>query len=207
MPGIMYGGISRTAPAWAADGIGAETLIPGGARLDPSQFLAEDAVVVTVGAAGAAQGAVSVPVDALSGPIPSGTVLYFGGAKVAQLTAAAAAGATALTVAALPTALVDNDTATYGGVGRKVVVAGTLIGRTFAERAANTGFGPATVASDDEIYLVAQDVTDLAINPDVELYRHQRLVKETMLPGWDSLSAQAKAAIRARYQCISAQPE
>jgi hypothetical protein len=88
-------------------------------------------VIVTVGAAGAAQGAVAVPVDALSGAIPSGTVLNFGGAKFARLTAGAAAGAVALAVAAIPTALVDNDTATYAGVagsGSKVLLAGTAIG-------------------------------------------------------------------------------
>lgn len=72
-------------------------------------------VVATVGVAGAAQGATSVPVAALSGPIPTGTVLDFGGAKFAVLTANAAAGATALAVRALPTALVSGDAATFKG--------------------------------------------------------------------------------------------
>lgn len=191
-----------TAAAWAGEGRGADSLVPGGARVQASQFLATDAVVVTVGA-NAAQNATSVTVAALSGPIPAGTVLYFGGAKVATLTAAAAAGATSLTVAALPTALVAADVATYAGVGKKVIRAGTLIGRTFAERTAGTGFGPADVATpDDEIYLVAFDVTDADMNPDVELYRHGRLVKENFLPNWATLSTQARNAIRTRYQCI-----
>lgn len=90
-----------------------------------------DPVVVGVGSAGAAIDAVAVPVDALSGAIPSGTTLDFGGKKFARLTAAAAKGATSLTVAALATALVDADTATYPGVagsGDRVLPAGTVIG-------------------------------------------------------------------------------
>lgn len=70
-------------------------------------------VVVTVGSAGAATDATTIPVDALTGPIPSGVTLAFGSKKFATLTAAAAEGATSLTVAAIPTAVVDNDAATY----------------------------------------------------------------------------------------------
>jgi hypothetical protein len=79
-------------PAWVAEALGEDTLVPGGARLDPAQFALPDAVTATVGAAGAAQNATSVPVAALAGPIPSGTILYFSGTKYARLTAAAAAG-------------------------------------------------------------------------------------------------------------------
>ena len=74
-----------------------------------------DPVIVTVGAAGALATATSIPVAALSGPIPSGTVLDFGTNKFARLTADAVATDTALTVAALPTALVSTNTATYKG--------------------------------------------------------------------------------------------
>lgn len=88
-------------------------------------------VVVVVGAAGALADATSLPVDALSGPIPSGTVLDFGGKKFARLTAAALAGAVALTVAALPTALVDDDTATYvGGTQQARLTAAAARGAT-----------------------------------------------------------------------------
>jgi hypothetical protein len=90
------------------------------------------AVLVVVGAAGAIATATSVPVDALSGPIPSGTILDFEGAgKFAILTADAAAGATSLTVEALPDALDDDDEATYAGSagsGQKHLRAGTVIG-------------------------------------------------------------------------------
>ncbi|HRJ51071.1 MAG TPA: hypothetical protein PKU91_11075, partial [Phycisphaerales bacterium] len=84
-------------------------------------------------------------VAALSGPIPSGTILYFGESKdFATLAAAAAAGATSLTVQALPQIVESGDKATYAGAGtkKKVITSGTLLGRTYAERDANTPYGP-----------------------------------------------------------------
>jgi len=186
-----------SSPIWAADYLTREHLLPGGAKLDASQFAGEDAVLVTVGA-NAAGAATSVTVTALLGPIPSGTLLYFGAAKVAVLTAAAALGATTLTVAALPTALVSADAATYAGIAAKAVRSGTLVSRTYAERDAFTGFGPA-VSTDDEAYLVVYDVPNLARDNDVELYRHDGLVKENFLPGFAALSAALKVVIRARY--------
>lgn len=190
-----------TAAAWAGDFFDRDHMIPGGAKLDPAQFTDTDSVVVTVGAAGAIATATSVPVDALSGPIPSGTTLYFGTNKYATLTAAAALGATSLTVAALATALVDNDTATYSGVGAAVtVVSGTIVGRTIAERDAGTPYGPAADA-DAEVYIVCFDRYDVTLNADIELYRPNSIVKETFLPGWAAISAAVKAKIRAAYVC------
>lgn len=85
--------------------------IPGNAKIE---YTADaTGVAVTVGTGGAAIGATTVPVAALSGPLPSGAALSFGGTKVAVLTAAAAAAATSLTVSALPAALVAGDLATY----------------------------------------------------------------------------------------------
>jgi hypothetical protein len=193
--------------AWIGDFLGEDTIVRGGAMLDVAQFGKTDAVTATVGVAGAAQGATSVPVAALSGPIPSGTLLDFtGSAKFARLTAAAAAGATTLTVEALPTALVSTDTATYAGVERLTTVpSGTLVGRTYTERDAKTGFGPA-VNTDDEIYLLVFDVPDVATNPECALYRHGSLVKETFLPGWTTLATALKTAVRANYQTTIAAP-
>ena len=188
-----------TPPAWAGDFFNREHLVPGGAKVDASAFNAPDAVVVTVGAAGAAIDDTTVPVDALSGPIPSGTVLDFGGDKFAVLTAAAAADDTELTVRELVTALVDDDTATYAGEDLKTIPSGTPIGRTFTERANGDAFGPAD-ADDDEVYLIAFDVTDADANADVELYRHGSIVKENLLPGFASLDAGVLADIRAAYQ-------
>jgi hypothetical protein len=202
MAGVTYGPSRATSLiAWIGDYLDREHMVPGGARLDAAQFRAEDAVVVDVGAAGAAQGATAVPVVALSGPIPSGTVLDFGTTKFARLTAAAAAGATSLTVAALPTALVDADIATYPGTGKKTVQSGTLLGRTFAERDAGTGFGPAA-AADDEIFLLVFDVTDATLDPNCELYRHGSIVKDNFLPNWTTMGSTLQGAIRSRYQCV-----
>lgn len=190
------------APRWAAEGLGKGTLVRGGARLDAAQFNAEDAVVVDVGAAGALAGAVSIPVTALSGPIPNGTTLDFGGAKYATLTAAAAAGATALAVRAIPTALVDADIATYKGTKKKYVRGGTVIGRTWLEAEAGTPYGPA-VDTDDEVRLVAFDVIDADKVPDVELYKPGALVKTNFLPQWGTLSATLRGKIRSAYVPIS----
>lgn len=191
-----------SARAWIGDFLDREHLIAGGAKLDPAQFFGERAVRPVVGAAGAAQGATSVPVAALTGAIPSGTTLDFGGAKFARLTAAAAAGATALTVAALPTALVSGDTATYLPAGSyKTVPSGTVVGRTFTERDANTAYGPAADA-DDEVYIVVFDVTDVATNNDVTLYRPGSVVKENLLATFAALSSTLKAKIRANYLCV-----
>ena len=83
--------------------------------------------------------------------------------------------------------------------GRRTVPSGTLVGRTYAERDAGTGFGPADVA-DNEVYLVLWDVTDAAMSNDVELYRHGSLVKENYLPGWNAMAAGLKALVRANYE-------
>lgn len=264
-----------SAPAWAGDWFDREHLVPGGARVDPAQFNATDASVVTVGAAGAAIGATSIPVDALPAAIPSGTILNFGsyapvvvtvaittaigataidvnalsgpipagafldfgveiartsaaaaagavsiavdatetaieaadtatfagGTKQARLTAAAAAAATSITVDELQFALVDDDTGTYAGTtGVKAIPSGTPIGRTIAERDAGTAYGPA-VSTDDEIFLVAFDVTDATLNADVELYRGGSIVKENFVPGWAGFPSLLKTALRAKYQC------
>lgn len=203
MPGVTYNPTSRSAPAWAQDGIGGDTLLMGGARLEAAQFPRLDAVTVTLGA-NAAANATSLTVGALSGPIPSGTILHFGETgEMARLTAAAAAGATTLTVEAIPVALESGDVATYAGTGLRTVVAGTPVGRTFAERDAGTGFGPAAT-TDDEFYLLALDVIDADKMTECELYRHQRAVRENVLPNWAGLSTQMKAKIRALYQCFIA---
>ncbi|MDQ3547870.1 MAG: hypothetical protein M3439_03535 [Chloroflexota bacterium] len=185
-------------PRWAVDYKERAVILPGGAKLVAAQFPVETAVTVTTTAA-AAIGATTVAVTALTGPIPSGTILDFTGAgKFALLTAAAATGATTLTVEALTTALASGDVATYTGAsGRRYVPAGTLIGRTFAERDAGTGYGP-WATGDNEVYLVLHDIFDAALNNDVDLY-HGR-VKENFLPGFATLPAASVAAIRANFR-------
>lgn len=192
-----------TMPRWLGDWTDRRSVWAGGAHVLASDWRVEDAVVVDVGAAGAAQGATSVPVVALSGPIPSGTVLDFGTNKFARLTAAAAAGATSLTVTALVTALVDADVATYAGSGtkKKYIPAGTLVGRTRAERASNQGFGPWTTG-DEEEFLTLTDVIDADDYNGVMLCRPGSQVYENLLPNWSTLAAGAIARIRALYHCM-----
>lgn len=203
MAKMKINGPTMTSPVWAADFVGPEHLIPGGARLNAAAFNAPDAVTVTVAAGGAAVAATAVPVAALSGPIPAGTVLAFDAGGFAKLTATAAAGATSLAVEALPNALEAADAATYPGVrADRPIPSGTFIGRTYAERDSNVGFGPA-VDTDDELFLVAFDVTDVVSNPDVELYRPGSAVFENLLPGWSSMATALKTKVRAKYVCIS----
>lgn len=191
---------ASTARAWIGDYFSRRALIAGGAKLDAAQFSGERAVRAVVSGT-PAQGATSITVAALSGPIPSGTVLDFGGAKFARLTAAAAAAATTLTVAALPTALANADSAVYLPAGAfKTVPSGTVLGRTIAERDANTAYGPAG-DSDDEVYILAIDVVDATINADVTLYRPGSLVKDNYLPGFAGLSTAVKGKLRTAYVC------
>lgn len=187
--------------AWQGDFCDREHLRPGGARLDAAQFNDVGAVVVTA-PAGAAAGATSIVVSALSGAIPAGTVLDFTGTgEITRTTALAAAGATSIAVEALDAAVEAGDTAVYAGTSRlKTVVSGTVVGRTFAERDAHTGYGPAADA-DDEIFLLAFDVTDALTNPDCELYEWGSRVKENFVPGFAGLSATVKAFLRTKYRC------
>lgn len=116
-------------------------------------------VIVVVGAAGAAQNAVAIPVAALSHAIPSGTVLSFGTNKFARLTADAAAAAVALAVAAIPIALVQNDTATYAGTagsGSKMLPAGTTVGDLLGAGK----IGPRIVATNPAIGFLEVDAVE-----------------------------------------------
>jgi len=79
----------------------------------PGSITVTTPVTVTVGAGGAAQGATSIPVAALTGAVPSGTLLDFGSGKSARLAATAPERATTLSVSALPRALVQNDASNY----------------------------------------------------------------------------------------------
>jgi hypothetical protein len=84
--------------------------------------------------------------------------------------------------------------------GKKSIPAGTLLGRTYAERAANTPFGLAADA-DDEVFLVAYDVLDAADINDVDLLRPGTLILENFLPAsFAALSATLKGKVRALYQ-------
>lgn len=194
-------------PNWWAINLEPRDQIPGGSKLDMSTALATDGLIVTVGTGGAAIGATSVPL-ATAIPenmrIPVNTILYFGGVKIAQLTAEAIAGATALTVTALPTALVANDVATYQGTGAKTIPSGTLLGRTFSDRNTALPFKVTTaanVATLEEFYLLAFDVISMEAIADCTLTRPGFVVKENWLPNWATMGATVQAKIRQIYTC------
>lgn len=85
------------------------------------------AQTIVVGTGGAVATDTALPVDALPVALPIGTILTFGAGKFAKLTAAAAAGATELTVEALVADIDEDDEATYGGSGEKQIPAGTIM--------------------------------------------------------------------------------
>jgi hypothetical protein len=104
----------------------------GGHQIDWAQVGEENRAtpgqIVTMGAAASA-GATSLTVEALTYPVPSGTVLNFTGAgEFAITTAPAAAGATTIAVEAIDAAIEDDDTATVAGSGSKFLPAGTPMG-------------------------------------------------------------------------------
>jgi hypothetical protein len=194
-------------PAWAKDPIGnRESLVPFPAKIDPSQFNDYHAVVVKANGAAAAA-AESITVDALTGPIPAGTNLYFGSGEFARLTEDAATGDTSIAVEALVAGIEDNDEARYSTYpDTKFIPSGTLVGRTFAERDANDPFGLA-IDTDDEIYFLAFDVPNAEVETDCELYRHGRTVAENQLPdhvvSYLAANAGLLAEVRSLYVCIN----
>lgn len=206
-------------PGFIADLLTREHVLPGGAKIDAALFNSADAVKVTVGTGGAAQGATSVPAaSALADAIPAGAVLDFGGAKFARLTVAATKGQTTpLTVTALVTALVAGDVAYYNKPGQpKRIAAGTLVGCTNAELeaaavvtngvSAGMKWGPAA-DTDDIVRFVVFDITDADANPDVDLLRPGSLIYVNHVPNWASVSATLKGKVRAAYELTVAATE
>jgi hypothetical protein len=168
-------------PRWASDFRSRDHLVPGGVKLLASQFSVEDAVTVT-SPAGAAIGATSIPVNAISGPIPSGTILdWTGTGEYSRLTSNAIAGATSLAVEALDVAIEGGDTATYPGTKKKYVPSGKILGLTEAEFAAGTAWGP-WASGDDYCRLLAFAIEDVADVNDGVLYRPGSVVKVNLLP-------------------------
>jgi hypothetical protein len=191
-----------TRPTWAGREINSNDLLPGGSKLDEPSFTAYTAAVVVTLTGAAAAGAVALAVSALTGPIPAGTMLNFGVAKSAYVTQAAAAAAVALTIAPLVTPLAIGDSARFNGQYGLMVPAGTFVSRTFAQRAAGTGFHPA-IAAEDEYFLTAFEVRDLTLDNDVALVVPGKgfPIKENFLPNIAGITAvpAVLAALRARY--------
>ncbi len=192
-----------TSNAFEGDLSNREHRLPGGAMLDASAFAqSNEEVLVKVNDADVNAGETSMTVDALPGAIPSGTVLEFSDGNFAKLSANAAAGATTLTVVALDADIADDATATYDPEpGFDLIAAGTLVGRTIAEKLAGDPMGPFDDA-DDEIFIVAEDVDVSDGDAGAELCRHGSLIKYNFLPSWTGSSAAAKTALHAAYDII-----
>jgi hypothetical protein len=201
MRSLTRTGPKTTQPLWTNDYLRPEALLPYPAKLDAAQFNDQAAVQVTASGA-AAIGAVAIPVTALSGPVPGGAMLDFGGGKLAVVTGVGAlAGAVSVPVRALAVALVGGESAYYNTTPGKYIPSGTILGRTYAERDAGTPYGPAADA-DDEVYILAFDVQDATNINDCELARPNLAVKENFLPGWAAQSATVKGKVRAAYRCF-----
>jgi hypothetical protein len=99
------------------------------------------------------------------------------------------AGGVKLDVAAFPA---DAD-------GRKPVKSGTVVGRTYAEMVAAAPFGPAA-GTDDEIFILAFDVTDLLEDNDATLLKGNIEIFENYLPE-APLAAGILASVREKYIC------
>lgn len=205
MAQVTWSSSGFSMPAWAAEELSFDKLIPGGSRLDVTQFPASDAQTVTLaaGAVTAGSNRTLTLASALKYDIPAGYILDFGSGEFCSLTRGAMKGVTSIAGVTVAADLEGGESATFPGVSpRKTIDSGVLVGRTYAERDAGTGFGLATVASDDEIFLLAFGVDDANINPDCTLLRHGTLVYEDKLPNWATMTTEQKAAIRSRYDCI-----
>lgn len=219
MAGIQFRGNQRTAPAWMADWAGREHLALFPAKLDPAQF--QDVSGIKVAAtANAIVGATSIAVTALdfsSLPntttisktgnvlIPKGTTLNFTGNKLAVTTADVLWGATSIPVVALLAQINTGDVAYYNKYGGIFVPSGTLVGRTYTERDANTPFGAGDYTTpDDELMLTAFDVPDLLLDNNVELYRIGERIYENYLPDYANFAGGKLTKIRALYQSSKA---
>lgn len=206
---VTIGDVSRTPPSWLISPVMDHCILRGGAMLDLTQFLWMDGAKAIVALAGAAIDDTTIPLKAPypENKIPSGSVLDFGGKKFARLTAEAAALTTSLTVAALPTALIEDDEATYQGTsGRFLIRGGTLVGRTYTERDNGDAFGPADPDNDEEFYLTIYDTIadsdsgDVMTVASVDLLRHTEQIAENRLPGWSNATASYKSKVRELYQ-------
>lgn len=205
-PRTRFGERQPITPQWSGTpGHQPKVLLPGGGHLNGLAFTASsNATPITVGTAGAAAGATTIPISAISDSIPSGTILDFAGSgKFAKLTAVAAKGSTSLTVEALPQALVSGDIAYYS-VGNYILVeSGILVGRTYAERDAGIGYSPANLATHEEIFLLYFDVHDALTDNECELYMKGNVVYVNFLPNWTTMPTATKTYLRNNWACIT----
>ena len=189
----------RTHPVWAGDFSGREHNLAGGAQADLADFTPDPVAQTT--AAAAAAGDEQVTLTAAFGvALKEGDRIYDAAGPQSVIVAAdVAADATVVAVRPLKKAIAAGASLAAVPVRKVAVPSGTLVGRTFAERAAGAGFGPAD-AADDEVYLVLFGSVDVELEPDIELYRLGSLVYENLLPEWGTMGAALQALVREKYE-------
>lgn len=147
-----------------------------------------------------AAGATSIAVDALSGPIPAGALLEWPNG-ISKTTAAAAAGDTSIAVETLTFNIADNAVSRYSKYGRKYIPSGTPVGRTRAERDANTAYGPAD-ENDDDYGFTVYDILDATVDPDCVVLRPgiETQIAENHLPQIATDMFDASANLLTKYR-------
>ncbi len=94
---------------------------------------------------------------------------------------------------------------TFDAADATIVPAGTVVGRTVAERNSGAAFGVAA-DTDDDIFITVADVDINDANTggrvDVDLVRHGTLIKVNFLPSYTAASAAMKTKLEAKYQLI-----
>jgi len=90
----------------------------------------------------------------------------------------------------------------WSGLTNNIVPAGTLVGRTNAEKLAGADFGPAADA-DDEVFIVV-DEASVAAGSDrgTNVLRMGSVVKYNFLPSWAGASATLKGKLHSFYTLI-----
>ncbi len=167
-------------------------------------------VVDVIGAPGEVSLNLAVP---LTAAVPAGTLLDFGiygnaasgySRSLAMVELDAAAGDSILYVENLTEQVLDAAVAYYNPVtagGRRFIPSGTLVGRTFTERASNVAFGLAT-DTDDEIFFIPFDVVDANSEADCELLRHGCTIAENFLPQATQDLLTANTALRTKIRAF-----
>lgn len=156
------------------------------------------AKTITVGVGGAAANAVTVPVTALPVAIPVGTILQFGTDEFVKLTAAAAEGATSISVEALINALEAGDTAVYGGTGKKMLPQHCAVGNALG----NGKLAPRVAGTNPATGLLATNAIEDDPSAGVTGYGVIKggIFYENMLPDATGTPKELPAAIKTELQ-------
>lgn len=195
---------SGSIDVWIKDYVSREHSLPGGIRLDSDAFRPAALTITADGAA--AIGDTELTVDALTDEVLAGALIPFPGGQIVTTRAKAEKGATTLVTEPLTAAIADGAAALFADSRRRQTIpASTLVGRTFAEQAAGTPFGPFE-AGDDEVYLTIRTVQDIFRNAETEALRKNTVVATNRMPkDFDSRPAAEKTKIQELYTCITAE--